>query len=139
MLTLSIMFLVNLVIIFLIAMLIRWLFPISKAEPLQKQEFESVLQAHDMPAKIAEMLVSASGNEAIARLQSKGNLALLRRLGDSFVVRMIDETQLTSSPQQDQTVRISIPDFTWPDFKLGAEEATTISNWLTANKGQAHA
>ncbi|VAV91507.1 hypothetical protein MNBD_ALPHA06-1959 [hydrothermal vent metagenome] len=139
MLVLLPMFLVNLVIIFLIAMLIRWLFPLPKDKPLQKQDFERVLKDHDMPAQIAEILLSVSGNEAIARLQNKGNIALLRRLGDSFAVRVIDETQLKSSQQKDETTRISIPDFTWPDFKLNAEQAKQIATWLPTQKGQTHA
>ncbi|MBL1430115.1 MAG: hypothetical protein COA60_001100 [Robiginitomaculum sp.] len=128
---------VSVIAIFLIALLIQWLFPFQKAEPIDIAEFEQQLNDHHYDNQILQIVTSKSGKEAIAKLDNN-ELAFLRRLSEKYSLRIVKPEQIKLIQKTDLTI-ISFGDFTWPSLTLENQQWQLVKNWLGRKPEQSNA
>ncbi|MBL4616959.1 MAG: hypothetical protein JKY46_04640 [Robiginitomaculum sp.] len=126
---------VSVIAIFFIALLIQFLFPLQKTDPIDIAEFEQQLNDHHYDNQILQIVVSESGKEAIAKL-GNNELAFLRRLSEKYSLRIVTPEQIKLTQKTNQTI-ISFGDFTWPSLTFENQQSQSIENWL-ARKPEQH-
>jgi len=128
--SLLILFFASIVAIFLLALLIKWLYPKSKTA-LSGADFQKQLQIHGVTGTIDQMLVSTTGKEAIAILKNNPHFAVIRAFGDRYSLRVLNSEQI-----EQEGAKISLPDYTWPPFFILTHDAETMTNWLLAKRDE---
>ncbi|MCF6293017.1 MAG: hypothetical protein L3J04_06450 [Robiginitomaculum sp.] len=119
---------VSVIAIFLIALLIQFLFPLQKTDPIDIAEFQRQLKEHGFSNKTLELAISKSGNEAIAKL-GNNQLAILRRLSEKYSLRIVTPEQLKFTKETNRT-SISFGDFTWPTLTFENQQWQSVEKWL---------
>ncbi|MBL4617310.1 MAG: hypothetical protein JKY46_06405 [Robiginitomaculum sp.] len=131
------LFAVSGIAIFLIALLIQFLFPFQKAEPIDIAEFEQQLSDHGYNNQVLQIVASKSGKEAIAKLDNN-ELAFLRRLSEKYSLRIVKPEQIKLTQKADLAI-ISFGDFTWPSLTFENQQWQLVKNWLGRKPEQSNA
>ncbi len=130
---LLILFLSAMAAIFALALLVAWLYPAPNNQ-ITDEELKQQLYAHGITHEPEQILQSVSTKEAIATLGGTRQFAVLRALGDRYALRIVDRSQITQTGAS-----VSINDYTWPAFKLPADNAEILTKWLKSTKGDINA
>lgn len=124
----------GLIAIAVIAALAAWLYPQADSGNVDNTEMADAIAEHELDVHPGNILLTSNGQAAIAQLQDDARLAVLRRMGDAYSMRLFSPPDMHLHGSS-----LSFSDFTWPDLKFDIAEAVTIRQWLHEPTESKHA